>query len=62
MASAQFKYAIFPGGFTFEAWVATVSEYCCVCPIIRVALVLVVSPVVMELLVARSVKHGLIQV
>lgn len=40
---------------------ATVSEYCCVCPIIRVALVLVVSPVVMELLAARSVKHRLIE-
>lgn len=61
MASAQFEYAIFPGGFTSEAWVATVSEYRCVCPIIRVALVLVVSPVVMELLVARSVKHRWIQ-
>lgn len=39
----------------------TVSEYCCVCLIIRVALVLVVSLVVMELLEARSVKHVFIQ-
>lgn len=35
----------------------TLSEYCCVFLFIRVVLVLVVSLVLKELLVARSVKH-----